>query len=164
MSQPARVRRLVLCAVADGVCAPWLQVRSHRPGRAIAGPAVRGRHVGRERGHVRRHAGHQQQCPEGQLLPRNPCVSARKPFARRQFSSVEVLMHLSCTNMTRDRLKQVRRAAKPVLCPWRASDSRLSQVLTQARQAGIQNILALRGDPPRGELSLLCVSCACCSH
>ena len=48
------------------------------------------------------------------------------------YFGVEALMHLTCTNMTIDELKQV---------------------LQSARQAGIENILALRGDPPKGALS-----------
>ncbi|MBW0506456.1 hypothetical protein O181_046171 [Austropuccinia psidii MF-1] len=43
--------------------------------------------------------------------------------------SVPVCLHLTCTNIER---------------------SRLDDVLAHAKQAGIRNILALRGDPPRG--------------
>lgn len=43
---------------------------------------------------------------------------------------LETMMHMTCTNMPRDKLKEG---------------------LQKARDAGIRNILALRGDPPRGE-------------
>ena len=49
------------------------------------------------------------------------------------YFGVEVLMHLTCTNLTVDALKEI---------------------LNAARAAGIQNILALRGDPPKGKLNL----------
>jgi methylenetetrahydrofolate reductase (NADPH) len=39
-------------------------------------------------------------------------------------------MHLTCTNMPRDKIREA---------------------LVQAKESGIQNILALRGDPPRGQ-------------
>ncbi|KAF7731700.1 hypothetical protein EC973_008872 [Apophysomyces ossiformis] len=42
---------------------------------------------------------------------------------------LETLMHLTCTNMERDKV---------------------DQALKEAKNTGIQNILALRGDPPRG--------------
>jgi methylenetetrahydrofolate reductase (NADPH) len=44
-----------------------------------------------------------------------------------QFFGLDVMMHLTCANM---------------------SESRLRHTLDQARESGIQNILALRGDPP----------------
>jgi methylenetetrahydrofolate reductase (NADPH) len=47
-----------------------------------------------------------------------------------KYCSVDVLMHLTCTNMTKDKLREV---------------------LQQAKDAGIENILALRGDPVRGQ-------------
>ncbi len=47
------------------------------------------------------------------------------------YFGVEVLMHLTCTNLTVEELKQI---------------------LNAARAAGIQNILALRGDPPKGAI------------
>jgi methylenetetrahydrofolate reductase (NADPH) len=57
-------------------------------------------------------------------------------FAISQYSQtyfgVEVLMHLSCTNMKVEDLKTI---------------------LAAAREAGIQNILALRGDPPKGAVA-----------
>lgn len=40
------------------------------------------------------------------------------------------MMHLTCTNITVDSLKQA---------------------LLDAKKCGIRNILALRGDPPKGE-------------
>lgn len=46
-----------------------------------------------------------------------------------KFCGVEVLMHLTCTDMTVDDIKDV---------------------LNKAKAAGIQNILALRGDPAKG--------------
>jgi len=48
------------------------------------------------------------------------------------YLGVEVLMHLTCSLLTVEQLKEV---------------------LTAARQAGIENILALRGDPPKGAVS-----------
>jgi methylenetetrahydrofolate reductase (NADPH) len=48
------------------------------------------------------------------------------------YFGVDVLMHLTCTNMTVEELKQI---------------------LCAARAAGIENILALRGDPPKGAVS-----------
>jgi methylenetetrahydrofolate reductase (NADPH) len=45
------------------------------------------------------------------------------------YFGVEVLMHLTCTNMTVSEIKNI---------------------LAVAKEAGIQNILALRGDPPKG--------------
>lgn len=48
------------------------------------------------------------------------------------YFGVETLMHLTCTNMTVPDLKQI---------------------LVAAKEAGIQNILALRGDPPRGAVT-----------
>jgi len=47
----------------------------------------------------------------------------------------EVLMHLTCTNLHVDKIKAA---------------------LNEARQAGIQNILALRGDPPKGATAWEC--------
>lgn len=52
------------------------------------------------------------------------CSNAQK------FIGLETMMHLTCTNMPR---------------------SQLDDALSTAKAAGIQNILALRGDPPRGE-------------
>ncbi len=46
-----------------------------------------------------------------------------------KFSGLEMLMHLTCTNMPKGSIKNA---------------------LDSAKEAGIQNILALRGDPPRG--------------
>lgn len=48
---------------------------------------------------------------------------------RREFG-IEAMSHLTCVGSTRDQL---------------------AEVLDQARELGIENILALRGDPPRGE-------------
>jgi len=47
-----------------------------------------------------------------------------------RFLGLETMMHLTCTNM-----------------PRKAIDD----ALRRAKEAGIQNVLALRGDPPRGE-------------
>lgn len=52
------------------------------------------------------------------------CATAQK------FIGLETMMHLTCTNMPR---------------------SQIDSALKAAKDAGIQNILALRGDPPRGE-------------
>ncbi len=49
-----------------------------------------------------------------------------------RYCGVDVLLHLTCTGMTVDQL---------------------TAVLRQAKSHGIQNILALRGDPPRGKRS-----------
>lgn len=49
--------------------------------------------------------------------------------AAQKYLGVEVLMHLTCTTMTVEEIKDTLKAA---------------------REAGIQNILALRGDPPKG--------------
>lgn len=46
-----------------------------------------------------------------------------------QFSAAEVMMHLTCTNL---------------------SVTQILEILELTKQAGIRNILALRGDPPRG--------------
>lgn len=48
------------------------------------------------------------------------------------YFGTEVLMHLTCTNLTVAEIKQI---------------------LCAAKDAGIQNILALRGDPPKGAVS-----------
>jgi methylenetetrahydrofolate reductase (NADPH) len=49
-----------------------------------------------------------------------------------RYNGVDVLMHLTATGMTRDQLESI---------------------LNQARACGVQNILAIRGDPPRGKRS-----------
>lgn len=46
-----------------------------------------------------------------------------------QYMGLDVLMHLTCTGMTRDRV---------------------IESLDKAKEYGIRNILALRGDPPMG--------------
>ena len=46
-----------------------------------------------------------------------------------QYCGLDVLMHITCTYMTRDQVKEN---------------------LNRARELGIKNLLALRGDPPRG--------------
>lgn len=50
--------------------------------------------------------------------------------ASQNFCGLETMMHLTCTNMPREEI---------------------DLALKRAKAAGIQNILALRGDPPRGE-------------
>ncbi|CAO3689933.1 unnamed protein product [Umbelopsis ramanniana] len=52
------------------------------------------------------------------------CATAQSVYG------IETLMHLTCTNMGKDKV---------------------DEALKQAKDAGIQNILALRGDPPRGQ-------------
>lgn len=47
-----------------------------------------------------------------------------------RFACVDVLLHLSCTGLSREKL---------------------TQVLSMAKAAGLHNILALRGDPPHGK-------------
>jgi methylenetetrahydrofolate reductase (NADPH) len=49
-----------------------------------------------------------------------------------KYFGVDVMMHLSCTNLRIDEIKSI---------------------LQMAKDAGIQNILALRGDPPKGAIS-----------
>eukprot|EP00804_Cyclotella_cryptica_P007609 CCRYP_010659-RD/>CCRYP_010659-RD protein AED:0.38 eAED:0.38 QI:871/1/1/1/0.5/0.6/5/180/487 len=49
-----------------------------------------------------------------------------------RFACVDVLLHLSCTGLSREKL---------------------AHVLSMAKSAGVQNILALRGDPPKGKRS-----------
>ena len=49
-----------------------------------------------------------------------------------RFCGVDVLMHLTCTGLTR---------------------GQLAEHLRQARSCGVRNILALRGDPPRGKVA-----------
>jgi methylenetetrahydrofolate reductase (NADPH) len=56
------------------------------------------------------------------------------------YFGVDVLMHLTCTNMRIEELKII---------------------LLAAREAGIENILALRGDPPKGAVSWEPVSGGC---
>lgn len=48
------------------------------------------------------------------------------------FFGTDALMHLTCTNLRLDEIKEILRAA---------------------REAGIKNVLALRGDPPKGAIS-----------
>jgi len=52
------------------------------------------------------------------------CATSQK------YLGLETMMHLTCTNMPLEKLRQA---------------------LVTAKETGIQNILALRGDPPRGE-------------
>jgi len=52
-------------------------------------------------------------------------------YAQKYFG-VQVLMHLTCTGISRDQMKEI---------------------LIQAKDSGIRNILALRGDPPKGALT-----------
>jgi len=49
-----------------------------------------------------------------------------------RYCGVDVLMHLTCTGMTREQI---------------------ANALQQAKSSGVHNILALRGDPPRGKRS-----------
>ena len=46
-----------------------------------------------------------------------------------KYFGLDVMMHLTCTNMTRDQV---------------------AEVLDRVREAGIRNLMALRGDPPEG--------------
>lgn len=52
-------------------------------------------------------------------------------YAQKYFG-VEVLMHLTCTGQSQEQIKQT---------------------LYQAKDMGIKNVLALRGDPPKGALT-----------
>lgn len=56
------------------------------------------------------------------------------------YFGVDVLMHLTCTNLTINEIKTI---------------------LNSAREVGIQNILALRGDPPKGKLQWEAVPGGC---
>ncbi|RYH26319.1 5,10-methylenetetrahydrofolate reductase [archaeon] len=56
------------------------------------------------------------------------------------YFGVDVLMHLTCTQLSIDKLKRI---------------------LAAAKEAGIQNVLALRGDPPKGSLAWEPVSGGC---
>ena len=56
------------------------------------------------------------------------------------YFGVDALMHLTCTNLTLSNLKDI---------------------LKNARELGIQNILALRGDPPKGALQWEPISGGC---
>eukprot|EP01156_Anaeramoeba_ignava_P023625 Anaeramoba_ignava/c21664_g1_i1.p2 GENE.c21664_g1_i1~~c21664_g1_i1.p2 ORF type:complete len:252 (-),score=86.57 c21664_g1_i1:1071-1826(-) len=47
-----------------------------------------------------------------------------------KFLGIETMLHLTCSNMTKEKV---------------------DKALSQAKQNGIQNILALRGDPPQGD-------------
>jgi methylenetetrahydrofolate reductase (NADPH) len=49
-----------------------------------------------------------------------------------KYIGVDVLMHLSCSGLTKEEIRKI---------------------LVLAKEMGIQNILALRGDPPRGALA-----------
>ena len=55
----------------------------------------------------------------------------------------DLLMHLTCTNLTCDELKQILKAAK---------------------EMGIQNILALRGDPAKGGTVCMSYGFTECCH
>eukprot|EP00462_Mataza_sp_D1_P013659 CAMPEP_0175152618 /NCGR_PEP_ID=MMETSP0087-20121206/19218_1 /TAXON_ID=136419 /ORGANISM="Unknown Unknown, Strain D1" /LENGTH=553 /DNA_ID=CAMNT_0016439079 /DNA_START=223 /DNA_END=1884 /DNA_ORIENTATION=+ len=57
-------------------------------------------------------------------------LTAEISAAAQNFCSTEVMMHLTCTNMPRAKVKDA---------------------LLKAKAAGIRNILALRGDPARGD-------------
>ncbi|CAG8659558.1 10080_t:CDS:2, partial [Acaulospora morrowiae] len=62
---------------------------------------------------------------------------------------LETIMHLTCTNMPREKIDK---ALKSLLNIWRVINC-MTQYLTiqDAKECGCQNILALRGDPPRGQ-------------
>ena len=62
----------------------------------------------------------------GSTLSRTLAVASHA----QRFACVDVLLHLSCTGLTREQI---------------------SQVLNMARSSGVRNILALRGDPPQGK-------------
>ena len=61
----------------------------------------------------------------GSTLSRTLAVASHA----QRFACVDVLLHLSCTGLTREQI---------------------SQILNMAKSSGIRNILALRGDPPQG--------------
>jgi methylenetetrahydrofolate reductase (NADPH) len=87
---------------------------------------------------------------------------------------VETMMHLTCTNMPKESLKtaldkartrartprpcvyslQLQRRAPDTLAPSLTPTAPLPQVKTE----GIQNILALRGDPPKGSTTFEAVA------
>ncbi|KAL7543848.1 hypothetical protein ACHAXR_013235 [Thalassiosira sp. AJA248-18] len=62
----------------------------------------------------------------GSTLSRTLAVASHA----QRFACVDVLLHLSCTGLTREQI---------------------SQVLGMAKSSGVRNILALRGDPPQGK-------------
>jgi methylenetetrahydrofolate reductase (NADPH) len=64
----------------------------------------------------------------GSTLSRSLAIAAHA----QRFACVDVLLHISCTGLTREKI---------------------AQVLQMAKSSGIRNILALRGDPPRGKRS-----------
>jgi methylenetetrahydrofolate reductase (NADPH) len=60
-----------------------------------------------------------------------------------QFLGVDVMIHLTCSNLTTEQLRAT---------------------LEKVRAAGLQNILALRGDPPKGLFALRpATSSLCCA-
>lgn len=62
----------------------------------------------------------------GSTLSRTLAVASHA----QRFACVDVLLHLSCTGLTREQI---------------------AQVLTMAKSSGVRNILALRGDPPQAK-------------
>ncbi|KAK4684368.1 methylenetetrahydrofolate reductase (NADH), partial [Tremellales sp. Uapishka_1] len=59
---------------------------------------------------------------------------------------LDVILHLTCTNMAKEKVDQ----ALTVRSPSRLA-RKLMLCLQRAKSLGIQNILALRGDPPRSD-------------
>ena len=62
----------------------------------------------------------------GSTLSRTLAVASHA----QRFACVDVLLHLSCTGLTREQI---------------------AQILTMAKSSGVRNILALRGDPPQAK-------------
>lgn len=62
----------------------------------------------------------------GSTLSRTLAVASHA----QRFACVDVLLHLSCTGLTREQI---------------------AQILHMAKSSGVRNILALRGDPPQGK-------------
>jgi hypothetical protein len=87
---------------------------------------------------------------------------------------VETMMHLTCTNMPKESLKTAldkartpARTPRPCVCSsqhQRRAPDTLAPSLTrtaplpQVKAEGIQNILALRGDPPKGSTTFEAVA------
>lgn len=61
---------------------------------------------------------------------------------------METMMHLTCTNMPVEKLEEALEKVHGA-APYVLSHA----VHAQAKASGVRNILALRGDPPKGEAS-----------